>query len=395
LAGFFNQFFSDVGKGFVNGLFENPTQRDYQHASKTFRTNAYAYAPKFKYLFHVYFDINFDQIGAAQSFPVDRNFGLTVKTIDLPKYTFETQELNQYNRKRIVQSKIKYDPIQVVMHDDNANLIRQMWYVYYTYYYKDATQPDSSTGVPLNDFSGAFNTKSFAYNQRNIYAPSIADAPDWGYIGESVKDSPPSGGYIGTDKPPFFKAINIYGFNQHNFVLYRLLNPLISAFSHDTYNYSEGGGTMQNSMTLQYETVKYYSGAINGANPQQIVYGFGTNDHYDKTLSPIARPGSQQSILGPGGLADAGVGIIEDLQNGNFLGAIQTGGRAYNTFKNGNIKKAASNELAQFAVTAAGSAARNARFLFPTAGSTTNVATTNTPAGQVNTFNNKPPTVTF
>jgi hypothetical protein len=88
LAGFFDQFFSDVGKGFANGLFENPTLRDYRHASKTFRPNAYGYTPKLKYLFHVYFDINYDQIGALNSFPQDRNFGLTVKTIDLPMSLF-------------------------------------------------------------------------------------------------------------------------------------------------------------------------------------------------------------------------------------------------------------------------------------------------------------------
>jgi hypothetical protein len=148
-------------------------------------------------------------------------------------------------------------------------------------------------------------------------------------------------------------------------------------------------------MTIQYETVKYYDGAINGANPQQIVYGFGTNEHYDKVLSPIARPGSQQTILGPGGLADAGLGIINDLQNGNFLGAIQTGGRAANTFKNGNLNKVASAELAAFAVTAAGTAARNANFKFPVSGSTTNVPTTSSPAGRANSATNVPPSVTF
>ena len=393
MAGFFDQFFSDVGRGFVNGLLENPTLRDYRHASKTFRPNAYGYTPKFKYLFHVYFDINYDQIGAMNSFPADRNFGLTVKTIDLPKFGFDTIDLNQYNRKRVVQSKIKYEPVNITMHDDNANLVRKLWYTYYTYYYKDATQPDSGSGVKLNDLSGAFNFKSFTYNKRNIYDPSIADAPDWGYIGESVKDPPPNGGYIGTDKPPFFKAINIYGFNQHNFVLYRLLNPLITSFNHDSYNYSESTGTMTNSMSIAYETVKYFDGAINGANPQQIVYGFGTNEHYDKVLSPIARPGSQQTILGPGGLADAGLGIINDLQNGNFLGAIQTGGRAANTFKNGNLNKVASAELAAFAVTAAGTAARNANFKFPVSGSTTNVPTTSSPAGRANSATNVPPSV--
>jgi hypothetical protein len=53
---------------------------------------------------------------------------------------------------------------------------------------------------------------------------------DWGYIGESYYDgtNAPSG------KPPFFKDISIYGFNQHKFVEYVLINPLISQWDHDT-----------------------------------------------------------------------------------------------------------------------------------------------------------------
>ena len=50
--------------------------------------------------------------------------------------------MNQYNRKRIVQTKIKYDPVEINFHDDNRNLITSLWYDYYTYYYNDANKPD-------------------------------------------------------------------------------------------------------------------------------------------------------------------------------------------------------------------------------------------------------------
>jgi len=143
MAGFVQNLLTDAATSF----FTNEYLRDYQHASKTFRTNAYGYSPKFKFLFHVYFDINKDYIGATQGWPQDQNFGLAVKNIQLPKYTFDLATLNQYNRKRVVQTKIKYDPINVVFHDDNQNLIKKLWYTYYTYYYKDATQLDSNTNT--------------------------------------------------------------------------------------------------------------------------------------------------------------------------------------------------------------------------------------------------------
>ncbi len=69
MAGFVQNLLTDAATSF----FTNEYLRDYQHASKTFRTNAYGYSPKFKFLFHVYFDINKDYIGATQGWPQDQN----------------------------------------------------------------------------------------------------------------------------------------------------------------------------------------------------------------------------------------------------------------------------------------------------------------------------------
>jgi hypothetical protein len=364
MSGFFQNLLSDAGKAF----FGNEYLRDYTHASKTFVTNAYSYAPKYKFLFHVYFDINKDLIGATKNWPTDQNFGLAVKNIQLPKYSFDVHTLNQYNRKRVVQTKLKYDPINIAFHDDNSNLIRKMWYTYYTYYYKDATQQDSNSGLPADTFGDGGYGNRYNLNHRNIYDASINGSDDWGYIGETGKSpATNTAASLGVSKAPFFKAINIYGFNQHNFALYRLINPMIESFSHDTYDYAQGNGVMENQMTLQYETVKYYEGALNGKKPDDLVKMFGTEDHYDRTLSPIARPGSNASILGQGGLVDAAGGIFSDLESGNILGAIQKAGAAKNTFKNPqNILQIAKGEALGAATNAlAGTPNRNTMFGFP------------------------------
>ena len=141
MAGFVQNLLQDTAslvrnesKNAVKAFFTSDYLRDYTHASKTFVAGSYGYAPKYKFLFHVYFDINKQFIDATKKWPEDQNFGLTVKTVQLPKYTFDTHTLNQYNRKRVVQTKLKYDPINIVFHDDNSNLVRKMWYTYYTYY---------------------------------------------------------------------------------------------------------------------------------------------------------------------------------------------------------------------------------------------------------------------
>jgi hypothetical protein len=317
----------------------------------------------------VYFDINTSMIPASASWPsiaADKNFGLAVKTVQLPKYSFDLHTLNQYNRKRIVQTKIKYDPISITFHDDNADLIRKLWHTYYTYYYKDAATPDMNPGIT----SG-----------RDIYDPVTTTGHDWGYIGEGSSVAASSA--VGAMKPAFFKTINVYGFNQHNFSLYTYVNPIIESFGHDTYSYSESG-TMEHNMTLQYETVKYYSGAINGRSPGEIVKQFGDVAHYDNTLSPISRPGSNASIIGPNGLLSTAGGIINDLtpdENGNInvLGAVLAGGRLANTFKNPKsiIAAAKADALGLAKDTLSGTPNRNTLFNFPAAASSVVTSTNN------------------
>ena len=334
-------FFQNLLKGTAEGFFGNDYVRDYTHAAKTFRANSYQYAPKFKFLFHVYFEINpaVYSKGIAQG----ANFGLAVKTIDLPKYSVQTATMNQYNRKRLVQTKIQYQPITVVFHDDNGNLVNDMWYNYYTYYFQDANKPTLNSAGRSNQGT---NTGTADYNSRNLYKPDIAGDEDWGFIGETNQQTNTSSqASQGISKIPFFKNIQIFGMNQHNFIQYTLINPVITAFNHDTYDYSQGTGTMSNTMTIDYETVKYAEGALDGRSPSNIVTGFGLDANYDRTQSPIQRPGANATILGQGGLVDAAGGIINDLSNGNILGAIRTAGTVKNTFKNTSLKQVATQDL--------------------------------------------------
>jgi hypothetical protein len=343
-------------KDAAGAFFGSDYLRDYTHASKTFRTNSYQNAPKLKFLFHTYFDVNPD------AYSVDGNPGLLVKEVKLPSYSVQTQQLNQYNRKRIVQTKIRYEPIEITFHDDNNNQATKLWEAYYTYYYNDATKPGI---VFAGNRGGSGSSSGKSYNSNNIYDTSISGDDDWGFTGGQTDSSTGK-------KVPFFKNITVFGFNQHNFTAYSLVNPVITSFGHDTYNYSEGGGVMQNRMTIDYETVVYNYGALDGRSPGDIVTGFGDVANYDTTVSPISNPGANGTILGKGGLVDAVGGTIEALGEGNILGAIKTAGTAYNTFKNTNVKTTVKAELdAMLRNTIQNTPnTRNTLFDFPTAGMT-------------------------
>lgn len=254
--------------------------RDYTHANKIFAPNSYDLAPKFKFLFHTYFDVN--PVAYNRGINTGDNFGVLVKSIRLPSFQIKTTELNQYNRKRIIQTKINYENINITFHDDNINTITKLWDAYYTYYYADETN--------FNDMltTGSPNANQENYTVRNIYDGNIKQN-NWGYVGETYRQNQKA-------KAPFFRNITVFGLNRHTFTSYTLINPLIVKFDHDTYNYSEGNGTMECKMDISYETVVYNEGKLDGQTPDAIIRGFGLDAYYDKELSPITPRGANGFI---------------------------------------------------------------------------------------------------
>jgi hypothetical protein len=331
-------FFRDFFSGFV----ARDNLRDAQHAHKTFTANNYELAPRNKFLFHVYFTLNTEIPGLRSVFGQDEQstVGLLVKTIDLPSYAIDSDVYNQYNRKRIVQKRIEYNPVEMTFHDDASDLTRRLWYNYFSYYYRDPSQGYGSTGAISED-------PGFAYSERDIYSPE-RKANDWGYYGEGFG---PGGELVA--KPAFFRDITIYGFNQHRFASYVLINPLITQWNHDRYDYSAGDGIMENRVQVTYESVKYFSGLIGEDGNATTVPGFGNPNHYDKVTSPNARAGGNKTIFGQGGLVDSGLSVVDDLANGDILGAVQTAGRARETFGDADIGNLAKDEATAAAVSVA------------------------------------------
>jgi hypothetical protein len=362
-------FFDNVLKGFLGSDY----LKDYRHASKTFRSAGYANAPRLKYLFHVYFNINTTEIpGLTKLFGARDSSRVSVltKSVQLPNYTFDIDTMNQYNRKRNVQTRINYEPVEVNFHDDSSDIVRSLWFAYYNYFYKDpsqgygSNQSTQSTNKNAGSFlsnlaqglmpedlnqiltagggiGGALGGQNKSGSRGNSSDQNLRDiyendriGNDWGYMGEGVAGA--------TNKPQFFRDITVYGFNQHSFVSYTLVNPIITDFRHDTYDYAAGGDTMSNSMTIKYESVKYGSGAIGTSQ----IPGFANPEHYDTEPSALSRPGSTNSFLGQGGLLDAGVGAFEDLSEGNIVGAAVKGARAVYSYNKMDDPKAVFKEEA-------------------------------------------------
>ena len=282
MSGEARRIIDDIRTGIVDQLTGRVYLRDYTHAAKNFLPGGMANVGKVKFTFHTFFQIN----PSAYIPPTGQNYGLLVKSIKLPTFNMDVQELNQYNRKRLIQSKIKYQPIDVTFHDDNASQITAMWDAYYRYNYADAWNP------VIAPFSTATQEKD--YNRRNIYDPTITGDTEYGYRGDARGEGGTRAD--GGEKVPFFNNITVYGLWAGNFIAYTLINPIITTFGHDTYDYADGGGTMQNRMTINYETVVYNTGKIGDIGPDsqgsELVAGFAGPDSYDRRESPLEQGGN-------------------------------------------------------------------------------------------------------
>lgn len=253
--------------------------RDYRHAAKVFGTNSknlgigsdyknYRLSPKYGFLFYVEFEFN--PMITNVSNTSAQELGMIVKSATLPKFSIDTKIHNAYNRKNIIQNKINYDAVSIVFHDDQADNVRNFWYDYYSFYYRDSDFDEAAYRVPSK------------YRERPTF--------DWGYNPRSLKFQN-SGDFYQLGRQyhqdyQYIYAIRLYSLYQNNFSEYELINPVITSFKHGDHVNGETGNLLEHQMTVSYETVKYQTGYVT----ENTVGGFITLN-YDSNSSPNRYPG--------------------------------------------------------------------------------------------------------
>ena len=167
--------------------------------------------------------------------------------------------------------------------------------------------------------------------------------------------------------PPLLSNIRIFNLHNKRFTEYQLVNPIITGWRHGELDSSNATGILENSMTVQFETVKYYTGYIDPV----VVDGF-TLLHYDNRPSPIAKNTNQ--IYSNSGVLGVIDGSVKDLRkpDGEYgaegvIGNLLTLYRTYNNLRNTDFKNAVGISLKQVAATTANQLLNSANpFIFPT-----------------------------
>ena len=308
----------NIFDGFLTQVAQGDNIKDYRHASRLFVDNNYERSPKYTWLFHVYFDLNPEFTTLARDQQIAA--GMLVKSAELPRFRIDAKTYNNYNRPSIVQSKVRYEDINITFHDDSANIIRKLWFDYYNFYYRDM---DNNYG----DATGGLNDIYMAPNKQVLGRRALFNR--FGY-------SPRSSGY----KNQFIQAIRIYSLHQKRFSEYTLLNPIITSYKHGSHVNGQDS-TMENTMTISYETVLYAGGST------KVARGF-ADLFYDKSPSPLTPAGGgTNSILGPGGIVNAVSEVITDGAGGNWGSAAFKLVRGYQKNKNVDLANLAQGELVQ------------------------------------------------
>jgi hypothetical protein len=200
-----------------------------------------------------------------------------VKTIDMPSMKIDTVSMNQYNRKRLIQNKITYEPVKAVFHDVADGKTLAFWEMYYNFYYRDGLEPgtnsptiNSSTTIPYsNENFLTGGTQNFLQNVASVTSPVSTDGnkqsindvlannivnQNFGYNFLNYDGSWPSN----WDKQKYLiQSIEIFQVHGGRFNQVTLVNPRISAFTHDVLNYAGTDKTLELTFTFEYEYAYY------------------------------------------------------------------------------------------------------------------------------------------
>jgi len=186
--------------------------------------------PKTKFLYYVKFHLARSQTAGSTQGLADweSGLGMVVKNVDRPRVSFETETLNQYNRKRVVQTTHKYEPIMFRFHDTVSDVVNRMFLAYYQFYYSDSKLETGGTSI------------------YDVVTPEGKDIGKWGF--QPPADSS-NYGY-------FFSHITVYQMFSGQYNKFELINPKIRDFNPDELD-SSSNSSSEIQMSFDYENIIY------------------------------------------------------------------------------------------------------------------------------------------
>jgi hypothetical protein len=152
----------------------------------------------------------------------NKDLGFLVKSVDRPSVEPKTEEVNQYNKKRIVHTGYKIGTTRITLYDTVDSMAMRMWSEYSKYYFGDFRHQTSTTDFQFDTTLSAFkDTGNLGFG----FAPQSSTSTTTSTTSDYATQF-------------FFDTISVYQVFGKKFVQFDLINPKITSFDPDELDYS-------------------------------------------------------------------------------------------------------------------------------------------------------------
>ena len=236
MSDFFKNIWSALGdrefylKDFRNAYHYNPTQDPPRQ-----QFGGYVSFVPDRDLFTVPFfdDVNSEELRTRMS--------SLVRNADLPQVQFRTETMNEYNKKKIVNTGVEYQPVTITVADTVSNAWLTIIMKYFAYHYMNPRNKAVSGDRDVNSQVIGQGGADFISSQYGAGGPF--DSNKYGYNPNL--------------NPNFFERIDYVLYHAQKGVQYSLLNPTMTGFTHNALDYSSNE-LMEFTMTFEYEGFTTY-----------------------------------------------------------------------------------------------------------------------------------------
>lgn len=238
-----------------------------------------------------------------------QGLGFALKKVDRPSINFEVQTMNQYNKKRQIQTKVEYSPVTFTFYDTYDLRIQNMFHEYFAYYYGDARKVNGSWDYDVTNREFRDNPWGFMLN--NITNPQECN---------------------------FFSHIEVYQFWASQYIRFDLINPKIVSYDPDQLSYEEGSLTQEVTMKLQYEGITFHNeGKFSPIDTGLMdISGLSASDFYESEDGPVGINSFQGSWIGKPKVTQPSIldGVIQSVTETLLRGGKVTGSTISNSVLN-------------------------------------------------------------
>ena len=148
-----------------------------------------------------------------------------VRTADLPSVVFQTETKNAFNKKRIVNTGVTYNPVSMTVFDTVGNEWITTLMKYFSYHFMD---PRNNQKSDDRDIAAGNIREGGVENTNSAYGPATGFD-----VGFNSNDA----GYNLNASAQFFERIDYVLYHGNKGVQYSIINPMMSEFKPGSIDY--------------------------------------------------------------------------------------------------------------------------------------------------------------